>query len=459
MFDFIFRRQFDVLRSGVFVVGTQVFFFGSSCVPAEERSDAGENATRDAGGGLPPLPTTPLDVRVGELSILQLHLSPGLTLRMGESAIVVGPDGTMVLIDVGASRHADEIFDVVTALNRDVLTPANGFVARSEREVDFMVFTHFHGDHVGGAEDLLSGSLALDVTHGIVHRGFTDLGGSVNENDVKFLCNTLTSGEFAARNLALCFADPAAPCAASSWETATSPAYPTQSCALLAGDLRTTSDDAAGVPSFIPLGEGAKLVFLASSSHVSDGQSIHPFPDVMPVVDTNHENARSLVGVIEYGAFRYHFGGDLTGKGAEEAPDVESHVVQYAHDRHGDDGIGVTHVHHHAHNTSSNQYFVDWVTPIDGKDRNVVAGLNSGYMGAPKAGEVERFTDDNRLAEGKFWVTKWARVGSAGETVVDADGDVLVQTFSQGEGHFLQAVSQVPPICGRFRSVRTSSSR
>src|SRR5262245_7562861 len=65
----------------------------------EPGSDAGE-PTKDGGAPVTsfdagPKPTSRILPVPGEVTIIQLDLPPGLTLRIGESAIVVGPNGTI----------------------------------------------------------------------------------------------------------------------------------------------------------------------------------------------------------------------------------------------------------------------------------------------------------------------------------------------------------------------------
>src|SRR6185295_6232739 len=91
----------------------------------------------------------PVTSSAGELTIVQLDL-PATSL--GESALVVGPDGTTVLIDVGNGSHVDDIFD-----------------ALGTEAVDWVVLPHFHGDHIGAMPMLLHHG--LEVRRGIIHRG------------------------------------------------------------------------------------------------------------------------------------------------------------------------------------------------------------------------------------------------------------------------------------------------
>ncbi|MBX3272091.1 MAG: MBL fold metallo-hydrolase [Sandaracinaceae bacterium] len=435
---------------------------GADAGPDAGGADAGSDASASDGGidggpdgdadaGAPDAgaePTEALRPVPGEVTILLLRL-PGLV-RLGEAAILVGPDGTLVLMDVGNSSHADVVRDMVRALNTSWITPARGFPrARRPLEVDWIVVSHFHSDHVGGFEDLVSGAGAVEVTRGIVHRGATDVGASLNEGHFETFCGLL-SGPLAARAFPLCTAAPPAPCRRADW----SGAHPATECAgLFLGALDDALDDALGAPSYVSLGGGARMAFVAASGFVSDGARAHPMP-AFGHSDSNEENARSVVTLIEHGAFRYHWGGDLTGSGDPGEPDVESHLVAFAGPRFYEAlGSDVVQAHHHVRRTSSNATFVGALVPLDGRSRNVVGGINGGHAGSPHREVLARFGDDGRLGDGRIWITMSAVGGGSHPTLVNADADVIVQTLGGGAGYRVQA-ARATPESRAYRSVR-----
>lgn len=393
--------------------------------------DAG--ASRDGGAE----PTQRVDPVPGELTIIQLDLPIGITARLGEAAIIVGPAGSIALLDVGNSNHDDEVRDAIRDLNTRALTPARGFSARRPLQVEWMILTHFHGDHVGAFRDLTSGAEPLEIVNGVVHRGFVDVGDAMNTNDYDELCAAL-GGPLASVDVPLCVAAMPAPCP---YDASSGP-HPAVSCpGLFTGDLSTDTDDSKGAPAFIDL-DGANITFALADGHVSDGISasaVTPFGHT----DSNEENGRSLGGVARHGRFHYWFGGDLTGSGDPGEPDVETSVATIAVPAFlGTNGSDVVHAHHHARRTSSNATFVDAVTPADGRTRNVVAGINAAHVGSPHAEVVEAFTNGGRLAGGAFWITTSAAGGATEAThphLVVADGDVILQTTAGGGGYRLQA--------------------
>ncbi|WP_086934094.1 MBL fold metallo-hydrolase [Agarilytica rhodophyticola] len=371
----------------------------------------------------------------GELSFFQLPLTG---FALGEAGVIVGPDGTIALLDLGNFTHDDIVRDFVRDLNTNELTPARGYSRqRGELEVDWIIITHFHADHSGAYSRLMNSSRQsenLNVTKGVVHRGFTDLGSGITESNFLAVCNSLR-GRHASLNYPACTSDLQAPCDVDSARQI----YPATRCdGLFIGDLENPNDNNAGLPSKIELGEGAKITLIASSNHVSNGGRAIKGQS-FGVDDNGYENARSLVGLITFGGFHYHFGGDLTGSGRRGDPDVETHLVNVAGPTFwGPLGVDVTHLHHHARNTSSNDTFVDAVAPNDGRSRNAVAGISRGHFGSPQRRTVRRWLDDDRLGEGRMWATQ--RSGSSRHSrLTTANGLVIVQTIQKGRGYWVQA--------------------
>jgi competence protein ComEC len=75
--------------------------------------------------------------------------------------LILGPDGTTVLLDVGNDDHADMVTEAVSRY-------------RGRDPVDAVILTHFHSDHAGGLDDLGVSYKSL-VSRGPVHMDAVDL--------------------------------------------------------------------------------------------------------------------------------------------------------------------------------------------------------------------------------------------------------------------------------------------
>ncbi len=373
---------------------------------AAPSGDGGIDAARvDAGSCAPPpaAPTSPLRPAPGELFYAQLGLGG---LSIGESAILVGPDGTIVVVDVGNDSHDD---DVASALSE--LTGAT--------VVDDIVITHFHSDHGDGLTGLLG---RITLSGRIVHRGFTDFTAAANDTTIQAICDATAARPGA--GLGLCVAASAPPCAPGSWVGT----YPVVDCAALASADRA-------------LGGGAMLDFVAANGFIGADRydtAVSPFL----TSDSNGENARSVVAVVRHGAFRMLLAGDLTG-GGSVTDDVESFYASRLGAAAGLDarGVDVLHASHHGRNTSSNATWVDRLLPSDGRSRNAVMGVSTAHVGSPHAEVLMTLLASGRLGGGAAWTTRVAPTGSTAAGLIDAGGGrLLLSTLEGGAAYAIQAV-------------------
>ncbi|MCB9739989.1 MAG: MBL fold metallo-hydrolase [Deltaproteobacteria bacterium] len=373
----------------------------------------------------------------GELLILHVGVD-SLLPKMGEATIVVGPTGTITLIDVGNDKHAGQVRALVETLNSSWLTTERGYPARSKRQVEWIVLTHFHADHGGGLEDLLQGDDALALQHGVVHRGWVDVGDGTTAGTWEPLCAALQSKPL---DWPLCAPQTLPVCDLG----ALASHHPATTCGgLLRGRIDDPADDAGMAPTFLDLGGGARLTLLAADGWIGGG-SLAAAP-AMGYDDTNQENARSVVAWLSFGAFRGHFGGDLTGSGEPTEPDVETRLVAGVADSvWGPRGTDLAVAHHHARKTSNNATLIAALAPSDGRSRNVVGGISKLHVGSPHDDVVARWTAATRLGTGRFWVTHRTFTSAAPAdfpALLDADGDVVLRTQQGGDGYWLQAPAQ-----------------
>lgn len=396
-----------------------------------------ESALREDGSFAPGVkPDGPMP---GEITIWQLALPGGFPLKSGEAAILVGPDGTLVAIDVGGQPHAEQVRAALRELNTKWLTPERGY--RRERgalELEWILITHWHADHMRGLMPLFNPADAIELTKGIIHRGFVDVGAGMNTTDFEDVCDALR-GPMGRFNFPMCTGPTESPCHVSEDR------FPANSCpGLTLGDLSTTVDDAQGIPSYIELGGGARLELLAAGGFALQGRKAVAGPE-FGVSEPNEENARSLVGVVRHGPFRFLFAGDLTGSGKKHEPDMESFVVNSEPEVFGDLGMDVIHANHHVRDTSSNLTWVEACAPPDGKTRVVIGGVNAARYDSPQQKAIDAWTAGGRLGAGKLFVTHRGPLGGWGPGAVNVNGRIVVQTIQHGGGYWAQDLA-VPSV-------------
>jgi hypothetical protein len=141
---------------------------------------------------------------------------------------------------------------------------------------------------------------------------------------------------------------------------------------------------------------------------------------------TEDANAMSSAGVLRYGDFAYLFAGDLTG-GGKGTPDVESAVVAHAPEV---GRIDLLHLSHHGIRSATNEAWVDWLLPEDGRDKNAVVGANGSYASAPAQEVLDRVAP--RLGAGSVWVTRAGSLAGEHERMRPLRGDVVVTVAEDG---------------------------
>lgn len=361
----------------------------------------------------------------GELFYAQIGLGG---FALGESAVVVGPTGQIVVIDVGNDSHDDDVRafldDLVAHMND---TP--GFPPRTDSSVDYVILTHFHADHVDGLEQLLQ---TTPVTGRVIHRGFYDVTGAAGESSVEKTCDALDARP--GLELALCTGAVRAPCAASSW-TGT---YPSAGCPVLGqGDVL---DDSGTGPAYLALGD-ARIELLGVNGEM-DAHRYEVEVGGLLDTDSNGENARSVVGMIRHGELRFLFNGDLTGGGSVTDPVEGYYVPLLPSVTDVDGGIDVLHAGHHGRNTSTSAAWADALLPADGRVRNVVMGISTAHAGSPHSEVVDELLTSGRLSGGRAWTTRIAPGGTSHADLVNASGGlILLRTTGGGGAYVLQAVS------------------
>jgi len=363
-------------------------------------------------GGPPLLPVE------GELYYRQIGLGGA---ALGEAAVLVGPRGQVVLVDVGNDSHDDNVGDVLEELAR--------VAPHVQRGIDHILVTHYHADHGDGVTDLLE---HFQLRGSLIHRGVHGLTDAGNGNTADKICSAIAAHGL--DEVALC----TSPCGA-------------------APDARTCAPQRG----HLPLGDGAVLDVLAVDGEIDGARFDHDHGPLL-TEDTNGENARSVVALVSFGEMRMLLTGDLTGGGSDTDP-VEAFYAPRLGDVSDLDarGVDLLHLGHHGRDSSSSAVWLDALLPNDGCARNAFMGISTAHVGSPHEVVLQRLLDDERLASGSAWTTRVAPFGEDHPSLVEAyGGDVIIRTFGGGLGYFIQALDQegVPVRTRAYWAVRSRCS-
>lgn len=221
------------------------------------------------------------------------------------TAIDVG-QGDATLIETPA--HAAILIDGgLPGAGREVILPL--LKERGIDDIDLIIASHFDEDHIGGIAEVIKGEDGILGTADdlMPNEGVIDRGGEV----------------------------PVKSASAAEYIDAT------------AGIRRKIAPGET-----IDLDNNIQLTALIANGILSNGKTIS--------ISDDDENAHSIGLFISYGDFRYFTYGDLPGGGGAppyKTQDMETPLVPLVGD------IDVLHISHHGSNTSTNEAFLDGVTP------------------------------------------------------------------------------------------------
>jgi len=344
--------------------------------------------------------------------------------NMGEAILIIGPDGTSVLIDAANDGMSSQV--------------AEAIVRRTgKKEIDWVIITHYHNDHIGGFDNLFGNDSkeGIKINKGIVLRGMLDIGSDMpGVEDFNEFC-TLINGELSSYVVNLC-SGTQMPCGGGSGGP-----WPAENCdGLLKGDLNKTDDDSSGFTSFIDLGSGAKIFFTHANGWVAtNGGSTSAEKNGVSIGwgETDQENARSIGGVLKWGNFRYVFAGDTQGRDIKiekfiadnsskiKMSDTDPLITQT--------GADTVHLNHHGLASSTSAEWIDFLFPNDGKSRNAVVGTSGIYVTSPAQSVLDGLAP--RLGTGMVWANAKALTSGTSPKLFVANAAVTVHVENGGKNY------------------------
>lgn len=255
--------------------------------------------------------------------VLEIH---HIDTGRGNASFLIGPDGTSLLIDAGEAHSAER---TMAPARPDASRRAGEWIARYLRrqldrigntDLDLMFLTHLHGDHVGEVAASSPQSSrgpyrltgAADVAEAItirelIDRGWPDYNYPAPPRDATSLNYIALAKSLASHGT----------------KVQQARAGSTQQLAL--------RHAAAHHPAF-----SARVLSMNGSVWTGSGENSKPlFPPVagLNIASMPTENMCCTSILLQYGAFRYYSGGDLTfdtGYGRFPWHDIESPVAQAA---------------------------------------------------------------------------------------------------------------------------------
>jgi len=344
--------------------------------------------------------------------------------NMGEAILIIGPDGTSVLIDTANDSMTSQISEAIVRRT-------------GKKEIDWVIITHYHNDHIGGFDNLFGNGAkeGIKINKGIISRGMFDIGSDMpGVEDFNELC-TLTTGELSSHVINLC-SGIQMPCGGGSGGP-----WSAENCdGLLKGDLSTTDDDGSGLISFIDLGSGAKIFFTHANGWIAtNGGSTSAEKKGITIGwgNTDEENARSIGGVLKWGKFRYVFAGDTQGRDIKiegfVAANSENILLPNGSGLITQTGADTVHLNHHGLASSTSAEWIDWLFPNDGKSRNAIVGTSGIYVTSPAQSVLDALGP--RLGTGMIWANAKALTSGTSPKLFVANAAVTVHIENGGNNY------------------------
>ena len=285
---------------------------------------------------------------------LEIHQ---LATGRGNCALIIAPDGTSYVVDVGEShREARSSTAPKPDGSRRPGEWAARYIARHLPEgrrdrIDYLIATHLHGDHIGevGGENGVTGPTSADGSY--VLTGITDLAQHLETG-------TLVDRAFPSYDYPQPLEDPTATNYRNFVRARVRGGGSVARIEVGSTDQLAPRTDPQAFPDFSVRGLAANgVVWAGSGNHT---RNLFPDLDQLRPDQYPTENMCSLALLFSYGAFRFYTGGDLpfaTADGAESWRDIETPVARAA------GPVDVAVLNHHGYVDADGPEFVRALRP------------------------------------------------------------------------------------------------
>jgi beta-lactamase superfamily II metal-dependent hydrolase len=309
------------------------------------------------------------------VSLLQIH---AIHVEQGDSTLIIGPDGTTLLIDGGKPTKGRE--RIVPYLNRIGLSPSNG--------LDYIVATHMDSDHIGGLDEVIKAG--YNIKKKIWYNG-SDKTGTVSIDQFFDTAMTTTAGSVVAISL---------------------------------GEI-------------IPLGNGAKATAVAVGGKVIGSETVHGTDENdKSVALLIAYNGFDYITAGDLGGGEFASDQSCTGRTTSQS-NVETPLAEAMKSR-GllfASGVEVLHVNHHGSESSTNHEYMNLLTP---KVAIIQTGSGQGETyNHPRKDVVDKVLrgEGNCVTVSPALVLQTGEGDPAGDQTSRAGfvvGDIVIKTSGEG---------------------------
>lgn len=342
------------------------------------------------------------------------HIATG----KGEAQFLVFPDGTTMLIDAGDMTGCGGGWAKSVALPDSTKTPAQWMAAYIDHfsptpgQIDYVVLTHFHADHMGSPFALRVGP------HGYKICGLMELG--EYERFGKLVDRGYPTYNFPSEEFV------------ENMNRGAIPHYKNfVTYQVMNNGMKAEKVVVGSHKQFAPKKKSYDFDVWTVAGDLmrttGKGSGTEPMYTEDPIAKKFDENMFSIVHLFRYGDFKYYTGGDLGGqrsvKPGSRNRDYESLIVDFVAP------VNVMKANHHGYDDTTNPNFLWKMCP----DFIVVPSIGGGH---PKSSFVDRVTDKLYRGRRIIYTTSESGREQLGEerfSKIKDWGHIVIRVYEYGE--------------------------